>query len=65
VAGAVALVLTAGILTVTTLCCNPFHDRLSQLVLPPEMLEELGPALSVGELITLRSEIFEEFSVLG
>jgi hypothetical protein len=58
-------VIAVAVITAATACCPAFHDRLSQLVLPPEMLEELGPALSVGELITLRSEIFEEFSVLG
>jgi hypothetical protein len=65
VAGAVAIVLTAGVLTLTTLCCEPFHSRLRDVSLPPDVLRTLGPIPSAHELLTMRVRVFQEFAVRG
>lgn len=65
VAGAVALVLTAGVLTLTTLCCEPFHSRLNDVTLNPGVLRTQGPVGSAVDLLNTRIAIFAEFGVQG
>lgn len=59
----VTVAVFVAINTAVTTCCAPFYDKLSQIILPPELIERLGALASASQLVQLRAEIFEEFNV--
>lgn len=59
----VTIVVFVALVTVVTTCCQPFHDKLAELELTDQSLQEFGPMLSLAKLLEVRGKIFEEFNV--
>jgi len=59
----VTIVVFVAVVTVVTTCCQPFHDKLAEVELTDQALQEFGPMLSLAKLLEVRAKIFEEFNV--